>query len=157
EFIRLAEASGLIVPLGEQVLRLACAQAKAWLDAGANPSLDLFVNVSPLQLTSGAFGSDLLETLRETGLPAQRLRVEVAESALHDAQAAIAAFNELRSLGVRVAIDDFGTGSSSIGSFDRFPIDILKIDRSVVSGLDESAKGGSLVRMIVALGDALHL
>jgi diguanylate cyclase (GGDEF)-like protein len=157
EFIKLAESSGLIVPLGRQVLRLACLAAKAWLDAGANPALDLFVNVSPLQLTRGTFGSDLLETLRETRLPAERLVIEVTETALVDAPAAIAAFDEIRSLGVRIAIDDFGTGSSSIGSLDHFPIDILKIDRSFVAGLDENAKRGSLVRMIVALGDALHL
>jgi diguanylate cyclase (GGDEF)-like protein len=157
EFIRLAEQSGLIVPLGRQVLRDACRQMRAWLDDGVAPDTDLYVNVSAVQLADPSFADDVGEIVRATGLPPGRLVVEVTETALVDAPQAIATFTRLKALGVRVAIDDFGTGYSSISYLGQFPTDVLKIDRSFVSALGETRKGDSLVRMIVALGSSLGL
>jgi EAL domain-containing protein (putative c-di-GMP-specific phosphodiesterase class I) len=156
-FIRLAEQSGLIVPLGRLVLHAACRQMRAWLDAGAPPGMDLFVNVSAIQFAHRDFATELGEILKATRLPPKNLVVEVTESALVDAPDAVASFAAIKALGVRIAIDDFGTGYSSISYLARFPVDILKIDRSFVSALNASHTSESLVRVILALGASLSL
>jgi diguanylate cyclase (GGDEF)-like protein len=157
DFIRLAERTGLIVPLGRHVMRLACEQLRRWLDAGASADLDMFVNVSAVQLADADFAVELGRAIRAASVPPDRIVVEVTETALVDTADALATFSAVKALGVRIAIDDFGTGYSSISYIGRFPVDILKIDRSFVAALGETQKGDSLVRMIVALASSLSL
>ena len=159
EFIPLAEATGLIVPLGRWVLREACRLGASWrsmLPTGS--SFTVAVNVSGHQLQNPGLTDDLMAALEQSGLPASFLMLEITESTVaRDGDAARERLRTLKSLGIQLAIDDFGTGYSSLSSLERFPIDVLKIDKSFVGhvGADESRR--SLARMIVALGDALSL
>ena len=149
EFIPLAEETGLIVPLGRWVLREACRQAASW--AGA-PYLS--VNVAGLQLEQTGFEDEVALALEDSGLLASRLVLEVTESSLvGDAEAE--RLQTLRRLGVRLAIDDFGTGYSSLSYLRRFPMDVLKIDRSFTR--DASDEDNALLRAIVAMGESLGL
>jgi diguanylate cyclase (GGDEF)-like protein/PAS domain S-box-containing protein len=156
-FIPLAEENGLIIPLGEWVLKTACCQMKAWLDEGR--SLDIMaVNLSSVQFRQLNFAEMLAAAIRESGLAPHYLELEITESGLMefgpDAQAKLAA---LKTLGVRLAIDDFGTGYSSLAYLKRFPIDKLKVDQSFVSDIPEDAAAIEIVAAIVALGKTLHL
>jgi EAL domain-containing protein (putative c-di-GMP-specific phosphodiesterase class I) len=148
EFIPLAEESGLIVPLGAWVLRQACRQAATWPGA---PYLS--VNVAGDQLEQPGFDDDVAAALADAGLPAERLVLEVTERSLVGA-AEGERLQALRRLGVRLAIDDFGTGYSSLDYLRRFPMDVLKIDRSFTRG---AAAGDPLLRAIVAMGHSLGL
>jgi diguanylate cyclase (GGDEF)-like protein len=148
EFIPLAEESGLIVPLGAWVLREACREAAAWPGA---PYIS--VNVASAQLEQPGFEDDVAAALADSGLPAERLVIEVTERSLVGA-AEGERLQALRRLGVRLAIDDFGTGYSSLDYLRRFPMDVLKIDRSFTRS---AVAGDPLLRAIVAMGQSLGL
>jgi EAL domain-containing protein (putative c-di-GMP-specific phosphodiesterase class I) len=152
DFIPLAEETGLIVPLGEWVLRTACAEAAAWPG-----DLKIAVNVSPLQF-SDALVQTVVSALASSGLPAHRLELEVTEAVLiRDDATALAVLHQLRALGVRVALDDFGTGYSSLSYLQRFPFDKLKIDRSFVRGIADSDYSRNIVRAIVDIANARQI
>jgi len=141
DFIPLAEETGLIVPIGRWVLHAACEQAVAWSDAGLGP-LTVSVNVSGRQLALPYFVDQVAEVLEVTGLAPERLHLEITESVLMDnAEAVVPKLNALCALGARLDIDDFGTGYSSLAYLHRFPIHVLKIDRSFVmkAGADEDS------------------
>jgi EAL domain-containing protein (putative c-di-GMP-specific phosphodiesterase class I) len=153
-FIEVAEETGLIVPLGREVLRQACAQARIWSDAGIGP-LQVSVNISPRQLADPGLVDDVRVALADAGLPATALILEITESVLmRHPERAIEALGDLRAMGVRVAIDDFGTGYSSLSYVKDFPLDVLKIDRSFVTALEER---GAVVETLFRLGRVLGL
>ncbi|MBQ1543299.1 bifunctional diguanylate cyclase/phosphodiesterase [Caulobacter sp. CCUG 60055] len=153
DFIPLAEESGLIVPLGEWVLRRACADAAAW----ARP-LNVAVNLSPLQLHQGDLPKLVHEVLLEAGLSPQRLELEVTESALFkDYQRALDNLRRLKALGVRIAMDDFGTGFSSLSTLQSFPFDKIKIDKSFVENIHVHDRATVIVRAVLGLGRSLDI
>jgi EAL domain-containing protein (putative c-di-GMP-specific phosphodiesterase class I) len=157
EFIALAEDSGLIIPLGDWVLRMACEQSMAWQDAGLAP-MRLSVNFSARQFQQPTFISSVAEILKETNLDPRWLELELTEcSIMKDPEPAIEKLHELKLMGIRVAIDDFGTGYSSLNYLKRFPIDTLKIDRSFVSDICKDPHDTAIVRAIITLGHALDL
>lgn len=153
QFIPLAEETGLIVPLGEWVLRTACAEAAKWPD-----DLKIAINLSPVQFRSPELVPVIVHALASAGISPQRLELEVTETAIiQDSEAVFAALSQLHDLGVRIALDDFGTGYSSLSFLQRFPFDKVKIDRSFVSELsgasDESRRiARAIVRFAVSLG-----
>jgi len=156
-FIPLAEDSGLINPIGEWVLKEACQQAKKWIDQGF-----LFgriaVNISGVQVNKGQLPNIVRNTLRETGLPATSLELEVTESfIMKQADNAIVQLNELRKLGILLSIDDFGTGYSSLSYLKRLPVHKLKIDRSFVCDIDEDSDDRAIINAIIAMGNSLGL
>ncbi|GGQ73084.1 putative bifunctional diguanylate cyclase/phosphodiesterase [Couchioplanes azureus] len=160
DFVPAAEDSGLIVPLGEQVLRQACRDAAAWYHEYGTK---LTVNVSPRQLAEPDFASRVRRALRDAGLPAAALILEITEGVLvaagAQAEQCIAHLGELRRAGVQVAVDDFGTGYSSLAYLRDLPIDILKIDRSFMpdAATGDAAQQVALVRTIVDLAHTLRL
>lgn len=155
-FIPVAEESGHMPALGTWVLRAACQQGRAWLDAG-HP-LRVAVNVSALQFKEGAFLGTVLDVLNFTGLPANLLELEVTEGVLmHEPDRVHAVLRELRGLGVHVSLDDFGTGYSSLSYLHRLPLDTLKIDRSFVTGASQDRQRDALLRSIINLGLSLNL
>ncbi len=157
KFIPIAEETGLIVPLGEWILRTACAQARAWLDAGL-PPLVMAVNLSGRQFQATNMVDLVYTTLIDSGLPAQFLELELTESVIMaQAEQAITTLDALKALGVRLAIDDFGTGYSSLAYLKRFPIDKLKIDRGFVQGLADDANDREIAATIIAMGRSLNL
>ncbi|WP_028133818.1 PAS-domain containing protein [Bradyrhizobium japonicum] len=150
EFIPIAEENGLIVPIGEWVLRSACATAASW------PDVSVAVNLSPVQFRSRGLVAMVTSALAEAGLPPQRLELEVTETALlDDSEATIGILHQLRALGVRVSLDDFGVGYSSLSYLRKFPFDRIKIDRSFVGTLGESPESVAIVRTIASLGSVL--
>lgn len=155
-FVPVAEQSGLIVPMGEWVMRHACTKAREWIDRGFD--LRVAVNVSGTQFQQSDLVGYTRKVLEETGLPAHHLELEVTESAfMHDVQATIAILNELHQMGVELAIDDFGTGYSSLSYLRQFPIDRLKIDQSFIKNALENPDDAAIARTIVALGHSLNL
>ncbi len=157
KFIPLAEESGLIVPLGDWVLREACRQNKAWQDAGMAP-ISVCVNVSARQFREKNWVKRVAETLQETGLEPQYLELELTESMLmHDVPEAIAAMRGLGTLGVHFSIDDFGTGYSSLSALKSFPVGRLKIDQSFVRNLTGDANDRKIARAIISLGQKLNM
>jgi diguanylate cyclase (GGDEF)-like protein/PAS domain S-box-containing protein len=160
DFIPLAEETGLVVPLGRWVLREAVRQAARWrADLGAAAAADyVSVNVSAQQLRDDHFVAEVRDALAEEGLPPECLLLEITETALvHDTPATVARLAALKALGVRLAVDDFGTGYSSLGYLQRFPVDVLKIDRVFVDGLQRGGSDAALARTVVALGGSLGL
>jgi diguanylate cyclase (GGDEF)-like protein/PAS domain S-box-containing protein len=156
-FIPLAEETGLIVPIGEWVLRTACRQCKAWHEAGF-PTIAVAVNISARQFREKNLLQTVAAILAETGLPADRLELEVTESVImHDAQQVIASLQAFRDMGVRLSVDDFGTGYSSLSYLKRFPVDRLKIDQSFVRDLGTNADDVAIAQAIVTLGHTLNL
>lgn len=150
EFIPIAEENGLIVPIGEWVLRTACATAASW------PDVTVAVNLSPVQFRSRGLVAMVTSALAEAGLPPQRLELEVTETALlDDSEATIGILHQLRALGIRVSLDDFGVGYSSLSYLRKFPFDRIKIDRSFVGTLGESPESVAIVRTIASLGSVL--
>ncbi len=153
-FISIAEESGLIVPIGEWVLRVACAQAKQWSDESGVP-ISMHVNLSARQFELGSMVTQIARILGETGLPASQLMVEITESVLmSDAVGAARQLEDLKKTGIGISIDDFGTGYSSLAYLELFPLDLLKIDRAFVARM---GKNGTLVRAVTSLGQALGL
>lgn len=157
QFIPVAEESGLIVALGEWVVRNALAQLRVWRDQGL-PSLPVSVNISALQFRQRGFSGFLAEQLAEHRIQPGLLELELTESVLmKNVDAVLQTLTEIKALGVRLAIDDFGTGFSSLSYLRRFPIDRLKIDQSFVRDIDSTPVNESIARAIVALADSLAL
>jgi predicted signal transduction protein with EAL and GGDEF domain len=158
-FIGLAEETGLIHQLGRQVLEAACVQVRHWqVQHPRHATLSVSVNLSPHQLTSDVVVGEVRDVLDVSGLPASSLILEITEGVMmHDTEATIQRLRALKALGVRLAVDDFGTGYSSLSYLQRFPIDILKIDRSFVAAIDSGQDEHSLARPIVSLARSLHL
>ena len=158
-FIPLAEEAGFIGELGRQVLTAACAQARAWqLEHPKCDRLKLSVNLSPRQLQADGLVDEVSAALAASGLPPSTLVLEITEGAMmNDAEAAIVRLHDLKALGVRLAVDDFGTGYSSLSYLQRFPIDILKIDRAFVHEIDTREQQASLVSAILSLARSLRL
>jgi predicted signal transduction protein with EAL and GGDEF domain len=153
DFIPLAEEIGVIVPIGEWVLRTACKQAAGW----AEP-LSIAVNLSPVQFRDGKLVAMVTSALAQSGLPASRLEMEITEGALlDDSDDVLRVVGGLRALGVRVSMDDFGTGYSSLGYLQRFPFDTVKIDQCFVRGIDADPARRAIVRAITSLALALGM
>ena len=156
-FIPLTEEIGLIVPIGEWVLRRACTTAKSWLDAGIEFG-SVAVNISPQQFRQRNFPQCVENILRETGLPAACLELEITESTIMEtAETAVAMLVQLKEIGVTLAVDDFGTGYSSLAYLKRFPIDCLKIDRSFVTDLEIDPSDAAIATAVIALAHSLGL
>jgi diguanylate cyclase (GGDEF)-like protein len=153
EFIPIAEETGLINQLGEWVLARACAEATTWPD-----DIRLAVNVSPVQFRSGTLALKILAALSESGLPANRLELEITEAVLiRDDDAALEILHQLRAIGVRIALDDFGTGYSSLSYLQRFPFDKIKIDRCFVDDIAEPSGSSGIVRAVVSIAAERHM
>jgi diguanylate cyclase (GGDEF)-like protein len=150
-FIPVAEECGFIVPLGEWVLREACAEAAQW-----HPPLKLSVNLSPAQFAHDGFTASVERILAETGLAPTRLDFEVTEGLfIREPEQALTVLRELKALGVQISMDDFGTGYSSLSYFRIFPFDKVKIDRSFVHDMMESPQARAIVRSVIGLGRGL--
>jgi diguanylate cyclase (GGDEF)-like protein len=157
KFIGLAEDTGLIVEIGDLVMRTACAQTRKWFDQGLGP-LRIAVNISARHFQQENFLDRLVETLEETGLDPKSLELELTEtSIMKNAESAARLLADIRKLGVKVAIDDFGTGYSSLSYLKRLPIDTVKLDRSFVSGATTDPDDAALVMAIVTLAHNLRL
>ncbi|HEV7993959.1 MAG TPA: EAL domain-containing protein [Gemmatimonadaceae bacterium] len=155
EFIGLAEATGAIVPMGEWVLREACRQIQCWRERG-QPQLRAAVNLSVRQLQHADLVSRVQQILEETGLPPDRLEIEITESiAMRSSGRAIDNLRLLKDHGVRVSIDDLGTGYSSLSALRLFPMDSLKIDRSFVNGVPHNTDDSAIAAAVIALGQTL--
>jgi diguanylate cyclase (GGDEF)-like protein/PAS domain S-box-containing protein len=159
QFIPMAEETGQIIELGRWVLEDACRRVQQWRRGiSAGEGLRVAVNISGRHLQQGDLIGDVRHALEVSGLEPESLLIELTESTMmHNSEANLVKLRELKSLGVRLAIDDFGTGYSSLSYLHRFPIDILKIDRSFVSRLTESSEGPKLARAVVMLGETLGL
>ena len=158
-FIPLAEETGLIVPIGEQVLRAACRQVRGWIDEGLKPGV-ISVNLSARQFRQEGLVRLVSRVLEETRLEPRWLEMELTESmVMHDVDAAIATLQGLKSLGVSLSVDDFGTGYSSLAYLKSLPIDKLKIDRSFVRDIGSGAEAddGVIAQAVISLGHALDL
>jgi len=156
DFIPLAEETGLILPIGEWVLRTACAQAKVWHDRGFD--LNVAVNLSPRQFQQ----QDLVDTINrivaETGFDPRQLNLEVTESSImNNAESAATVLRELKDTGIRISIDDFGTGYSSLAVLKNLPIDVLKIDKTFISDVTTNPDDAALVTAVVTLAHNLRL
>jgi EAL domain-containing protein (putative c-di-GMP-specific phosphodiesterase class I) len=152
-FIPLAEETGLIVPLGEWILRRACLDAVAW-----PAHVKLAVNLSATQLSSPGLERIVAAILDQTGLPPARLELEITESVLlENDEVNLAVLHALRGLGVAVVLDDFGTGYSSLSYLQRFPFDKLKIDRSFVRDLTSRSDSAAIVCAVTSLGKSLNI
>lgn len=157
QFIPLAEETGLIVPIGEWVLRTACAENKVWQKAGLKP-MRVTVNVSSIQFRQSDFVEVVSGILRDTGLDPEYLQLELTESAImKDSENTIKKLYSLQSMGIQVAIDDFGTGYSSLNYLKRFPLSTLKIDYSFVKDLVNSPNDQAIVNAIVSLAHNFNL
>ncbi|MBF8176716.1 EAL domain-containing protein [Herminiimonas contaminans] len=156
-FIPLAEETGLIIPLGEWVLRTACRQNRAWQESGY-PAIPISVNLSPRQLARGDIVEVVERILDETGLQPQYLELEITESVMTtDVEKSFALLTRLRALGVKISLDDFGTGYSSLSYLKRFPVDTLKIDQSFVRDIATDQDSAAIVKAIISLGRNLNL
>ncbi|CUI03797.1 diguanylate cyclase/phosphodiesterase (GGDEF & EAL domains) with PAS/PAC sensor(s) [Janthinobacterium sp. CG23_2] len=156
-FISVAEETGLIVPIGAWVMRTACAQNKAWQDAGLG-MLRVAVNLSARQFGAPNLLADIRDVLASTGLSPALLEIELTESLfMSDVTLAVELLHSMKALGVNLSIDDFGTGYSSLSYLSRFPIDVLKIDRSFVSDITRDANDAAIVASIIALAHNLKL
>jgi len=157
EFIPLAEDTGLIVPIGEWVLRTACLQGRRWLDQGFAP-VRIAVNISARQFHDQDLAQTVIRILDETGLPPNYLELEITESSImQNAEFAAGMLNRLKSRGINISIDDFGTGFSSLASLKRLPIDALKIDQSFVREATTDDDDAALVMAIITLAHNLRL
>ena len=153
EFIPVAEETGLIVPLGEWVLRQACAEAARW-----PTDIRLAVNLSPVQFRNRAMVSTITHALAAARLPAERLELEITEAMLMQKdEASVGMLHQLRALGVRIAMDDFGTGYSSLSYLRSFPFDKIKIDQIFIADVESNADSAAIVRTIAALGAAMGI
>jgi diguanylate cyclase (GGDEF)-like protein/PAS domain S-box-containing protein len=156
-FIPVAEETGLIIPIGEWIVRTACKQNKAWQQAGL-PPIRVTVNISGVQFNQKNFVKMVAKVLKESGLDPQYLELELTETILmQTTDTAVTTLKELKSLGIRLSIDDFGTGYCSLNYLKSFPIDTLKIDQSFVRDLSVSQENKAIIHAIIALGHSLNL
>jgi EAL domain-containing protein (putative c-di-GMP-specific phosphodiesterase class I) len=156
-FIPVAEDTGLIVSIGEWVLKTACAQTRAWQQAGFT-DISMAVNVSPKQLHSNHFEHSLSKILQETGLDAQYLDLEVTEGAvMQEPEKIILTLKRLKEIGVKLSMDDFGTGYSSLSYLKRFPFDHLKIDKAFINDIPNNIEDETLVLTIIAMAHNFKL
>ncbi|KGJ99682.1 two-component system response regulator [Thalassotalea sp. ND16A] len=157
DFIPIAEETGLIIDIGEWVLKQACEQAKSWLDAGF-PPCRMSINLSSIQFKRGSLVGVVQNVLEQTGLPAELLELELTESAIMtDVEENIFRLEQIKALGVGIAVDDFGTGYSSLSYLKKFPITSLKIDRSFIADIATSCDDVGIVKAIIALAETLNL
>jgi len=157
QFIPVAEDCGLILPIGQWVLREACKQARAWLDDGL-PFAAMAVNISSMEFRDDNFLEGVFKTLRETGLDPSSLELELTESVLMKrAESAASVLKTLRASGVQIAVDDFGTGYSSLSYLRKFPIDALKIDQSFVRQITSTPDDTTIVTAVISMGRSLKL
>ena len=159
KFISIAENTGLIIPMTVKILRSACAQVVKWqkLQPDGRP-LSVAVNLSGKHFAHPALVEQINTVVRETGINASRLKLELTESAImENAENAILMLKQIKQTGVQISIDDFGTGYSSLSYLHRFPIDLLKVDRSFVSAMEDNTENGEIVRTVIALAKALDL
>jgi predicted signal transduction protein with EAL and GGDEF domain len=157
QFIRIAENSGLIVPIGEWVLRTACSQARKWQDEGL-PAVPVAVNVSAVQFRQEGFRKMIDRVLRETGLAPQYLELELTESLLlSNADVTLTVLRGLKAMGLKLAIDDFGTGYSSFSYLKHFPVSKLKIDRSFVRDVAVNPDDAAITTAIISMAKSLSL
>ena len=153
DFIPLAEETGLIIAIGEHVLRTACQEAAAWANG-----LLVAVNLSSVQFRAGNLPSLVASVLKETGLEAKRLELEITESILiEDKEHVMRMLRDIRALGVRIALDDFGTGYSSLSYLSSFPFDKIKIDRSFIRNVTDRPDSAAIVRAILTLAETLEM
>jgi diguanylate cyclase (GGDEF)-like protein len=153
DFIPLAEEIGFIVPMGEWVIRQACATAAQWPD-----NLHVAVNISAIQFRSPGLMQVIVSALAASGLAPTRLEIEITESVLlHNKEATLAVLHQLRALGIRIAMDDFGTGYSSLTYLQSFPFDKIKIDRSFVKNITENSSSLNIVRAVAALANGMGM
>jgi polar amino acid transport system substrate-binding protein len=156
DFISLAEETGIIIPIGEWILRAACIQNKIWIDAGFN--LEVSVNLSARQFQQPNLLQVITEILEETDFPPELLNLEVTESSImKNADSAISMLTEIKKKGIKISIDDFGTGYSSLGYLKSLPIDTLKIDKSFVNDVTTNQDDAALVMAIITLAHNLRL
>ncbi len=156
-FISIAEDNGLIVPIGEWVLRTACIQRKQW-EADGYTNFRISVNVSPRQFRASRFAQRVKEILEETDMPGEYLELEITESSIvEDVEGVFSTLRLLRSMGIHVAVDDFGTGYSAMSLLKHFPVDVLKIDQTFVRDMTTDASDASIIRAIVAMAEGLQL
>ena len=156
-FIPVAETSGLIGPLGTWVLEAACHQAQAWTRQGL-PAISMAVNISMHQFLLTDIVGGVRDALGSSQWPASQLELEITESALAERpEEALQVLRKLKALGVRLAIDDFGTGYSSLAHLKRFPIDLLKIDRSFVQDIPHSKEDMAISHAVIAMGQSMDM
>jgi diguanylate cyclase (GGDEF)-like protein len=152
-FIPLAEESGLIIPIGEWILREACREAASW-----SQPLQIAINLSSVQFRHGDLAGLVHAVLLETGLSANRLELEITESVLiGDFSRALSILRRVKAMGVRIAMDDFGTGYSSLSYLQSFPFDKIKIDRAFISNVDRNPQSAAIIRAVIGLGRGLDL
>jgi diguanylate cyclase (GGDEF)-like protein/PAS domain S-box-containing protein len=156
-FIPIAEECGLIIPIGEWVLREACAQARLWLEAGFKFET-MAINISAVEFRSDSFFDGVCRILRTTGLEHRYLEIELTETAvMRDFEATGSILRALSAMDIRIAVDDFGTGYSNLSYLKRFPINTLKLDRSFIHDLPESADVSTIVSSVIRMAHGLHL
>jgi EAL domain-containing protein (putative c-di-GMP-specific phosphodiesterase class I) len=157
EFVPIAEEVGLIVPIGEWVLRTACTQGREWNEAGF-PELRVAVNLSGHQLRQSNLVETVVRVLEETSLSPDRLELEITESTImQDDEGTLAAFEELHQMGVGLALDDFGTGYSSLSYLRRFSLTRVKVDRSFVKGIPADQYDGALTTAVIGMAHSIGL
>jgi EAL domain-containing protein (putative c-di-GMP-specific phosphodiesterase class I) len=153
DFISLAEETGLIIPLGEWVLREACAEAASW-----PRNIKLAVNLSAAQFKSRNLAQAVILALAKSGLAASRLEIEITETVLlQENETTLATLHQLRALGVKISMDDFGSGYSSLSYLRSFPFDKIKIDQSYISKMSEKEESIAIVRAVTGLGSSLGI
>lgn len=157
EFIPIAEETGLIVPMGAQILRMACEQTKAWVDMGYE-NIQVSVNFSAKQFTLDNMVDDVRRILQETKLNPKNLKLEITEyTALCESEKTIEMMRALASMGLQISIDDFGTGYSSLSYLKRFPVNTLKMDKSFVDHVTDDEEDASFARMVIGIANSMNL
>ncbi|MFC7062887.1 EAL domain-containing protein [Halobacillus seohaensis] len=157
EFIPLAEETGLIIPIGEWILRKSCEQTKFWHNQGF-PHLSVSVNLSPQQFNQEDLVNKVQLILTETQLPAASLELELTENLIiHNTEKTLAVIHNLKELGVKISIDDFGTGYSSLAYLKNFPVDTLKIDKTFIDGLPDNPNNAAITNTVITLANSLQL
>jgi EAL domain-containing protein (putative c-di-GMP-specific phosphodiesterase class I) len=159
EFIPISESTGLIVPMTVKILHSACSQVAAWQRTWpSDKPLSVAVNLSGKHFAQPNLVDQINDVLATTGIDPSSLKLELTESAvMENAETAIRMLKEIKKTGVQISIDDFGTGYSSLSYLHRFPIDLLKVDRSFVSAMESNSENGEIVRTVIALAKALNL
>lgn len=157
KFVPILESNGLIVPVGEWVLRTVCAQIAAWIEARQQP-VPIAVNVSTRQLLSAAMSQRMMQIVREYAIPPGLIEIEITETVLmQNDSVAIASLRDLQALGIRISIDDFGTGYSSLAYLRRLPLDTLKVDRSFIRDVTKNPEAALITRAVVSMAHSLNL